>query len=135
MSKIESRVGKLSYPAQKVYDFLSDFNNFKSLIPPDRISDFESTADSCSFNVSGIGEATLKIIEKEPLKLVKVAGEAMGKVGFKLWIQLKELAEDDTRIKLTVEAELNPMMSMVANKPLKNFVDMLVDQIEKIKVE
>jgi len=66
---------------------------------------------------------------------VKVAGEAMGKVGFKLWIQLKELAEDDTRIKLTVEAELNPMMSMVANKPLKNFVDMLVDQIEKIKVE
>ncbi|HYX07474.1 MAG TPA: SRPBCC family protein [Bacteroidales bacterium] len=135
MSKIESRVGKLSYSAQKTYNFLSDFNNFKSLIPPDRISDFESTVDSCRFKVTGIGEAALKIIEKEPNKLVKVAGEAMGKVGFKLWIQLKELAEDDTRIKLTVEAELNPMMSMVANKPLKNFVDMLVDQIEKIKVE
>jgi carbon monoxide dehydrogenase subunit G len=134
MSKIESRVGKLSSPAEKVYNFLSDFNNFKALIPAERISDFESTADSCEFNVKGIGKASLKIIEKEPQKLVKVAGEAMGKIGFKMWIQLKEIAEDDTRIKLTIEADLNPMMSMVANKPLTNFINMLVDQIEKIDV-
>jgi hypothetical protein len=37
----------------------------------------------------------------------------------------------DTRIKLTIQADINPMVQMMAKKPLQNFLDLLVDQLEK----
>jgi carbon monoxide dehydrogenase subunit G len=41
------------------------------------------------------------------------------------------VAENDTRVKLTLEADLNPMVQMMAKKPLKEFLDKLIDQLEK----
>ncbi len=128
--KIESRIGKILNNDEKIYRFISNFNNFKNFIPADKVSDFESTEETCSFAVSGIGKAGLKIIEKEPNKLIKIANDETTPMSFFLWIQLKQVAENDTRIKITIQPEVNMMMKAVVKKPLKEFVDKLVDQIE-----
>ena len=44
-------------------------------------------------------------------------------------VQLKQVAEDDTRIKLTIKADLNPMMKMMVSKHVKKFLNMLGDAI------
>ena len=131
-TKIESRTGIIKSPSSRVYAFMSNFNNFGLLIPKDKVKDWQSTEDHCSFTVDGIGKAGLRIIEKEPNALVKITGEEGSKLDFTFWIQLKEVSEMDTRIKLTIKADLNPMIKMMATKPLQNFVDTLVDQLEKI---
>jgi carbon monoxide dehydrogenase subunit G len=131
-TKFESKIGKLNASDERVYSFLSDFNNFKQFIPADKVNDFESSEDHCKFSVSGIGSIGLRIVEKEPYKAIKVAGEGMANQQFFLWIQLKQMEPDDTRIKLTIKADLNPMIKMMASKPLQNFLDKLVDTIEKI---
>jgi hypothetical protein len=41
--------------------------------------------------------------------------------------------ESDTKIKLTLEPKLNAMMMAMVKKPLQDFVDMLVDQMEKLE--
>jgi FMN-dependent NADH-azoreductase len=38
-------------------------------------------------------------------------------------------------MKITTEVFLNPMMSAVVKKPLKKFVDTLIDQAEKISYD
>jgi hypothetical protein len=38
----------------------------------------------------------------------------------------------DSRMKITTQVNLNPMMANVVKKPLKNLVDMLIEQAEKI---
>ena len=48
---------------------------------------------------------------------------------FFFWIQLKEMAQNDTKIKLTIKAKLNPLIKSAANKPLQTFIDSLVDQL------
>jgi carbon monoxide dehydrogenase subunit G len=131
-TQIESRTGKISSPASRVYAFMSSFNNFGLLIPKDKVKDWQSTEDHCQFTVDGIGKVGLRIIEKEPNSLVKITGEEGSKLNFFFWIQLKDVSDNDTRIKLTIKADLNPMIKMVATKPLQNFVDTLVDQLEKI---
>lgn len=131
-SKFESKVGKLSSNEERVYSFLGNFNNFKQFIPADKVNDFESSEDYCRFSVSGVGKVGLRIVEREPNKTIKVAGEGMGNQQFNLWIQLKEMATDDTRIKLTLKADMNPMVKMMASKPLQNFLDKLVETIEKV---
>jgi carbon monoxide dehydrogenase subunit G len=131
-TKIESKIGNINGSSERVYSFLSNFNNFKHLIPPDKVKEWQSTEDSCHFKVEGIGETGLRIIEKEPFSTIKITGEEGSKFDFHFWIQLKEPAPYDTKIKLTIKADLNPMLKMMASKPLQNFVDTLVDQLEKL---
>jgi carbon monoxide dehydrogenase subunit G len=131
--KIESRIGKIQVSNEKVFQLVSDFSNLGSYVPADKVKDFKSTTDTCSFKVDKIGTFGMKIIEREPNKLVKVANDENVPFAFNLWIQLKEVAENDTRVKVTLKADLNPVLKMMAKKPLTQFVDTLVDRLEAIR--
>jgi len=48
---------------------------------------------------------------------------------FNLWIQLKQVAPYDTRMKITVKAELNMMMKMLLKDKLQKGIDAMADQI------
>jgi carbon monoxide dehydrogenase subunit G len=131
-TKIESKIGKIQSSPERVYNFLSDFNNFNKLIPQDKVKNWKATEGTCHFTVDGLGEAGLRIVEKEPYSLIKITGEEGSKFNFFFWIQIKEAEPNETRIRLTIKADLNPMLKMMASKPLQNFVDSVVDQLEKV---
>jgi len=133
MAKIESRIGVIKSSEEKIYNFLSDFNNFKNLVPEDRVKEWESTEDTCKFTVEGVGQVGLKIIEKEPHKLIKITSDETTPLSFNLWIQIKSVEENDSRIKITVEADVNPLMASMVKGPLQSFVDTLVEQAEKME--
>ena len=129
MTSFTSDIKVSPHNREKIFSFISNFNNFEDLIPLDKIKDWESTEDTCRFKVDGIGDAGLKIIEKEPYKTVKFSTDGKVPFNFFLWVQLKEVADNDTRIKLTLKADLNPMMKMMVAKPINKFLNMLGDSI------
>ncbi len=129
--KLESKTGTVPSSEERIFNFLSDFTNFKQLIPTDRVSDWESDADSCSFSVHPIGKTGIKIVEKEPYSLLKLSSLDESKFQFLFWLQLKPAGENTTHIKLTLDARLNAMMEMMAKKPLQEFLDKLVDQLTR----
>ena len=131
-TKIESKIGKIASSSERVYNFFSDFRNFSRLIPPDKIKNWQADENSCKFTADTLGDIGLRIIEKEPYSQVKITSAEGSKFNFFFWVQLKEAVPYDTRIRLTIKVDLNPMMKMMAQKPLQNFVDTLVDQLEKI---
>ncbi|MDY6800054.1 MAG: SRPBCC domain-containing protein [Bacteroidota bacterium] len=142
MSKYTSKIGKINKQDQFIYNFLSDFRNLESIIPKDKISNFEATEDRCKFRIEGIGEAGLKTVEKKPNKLIKISSEGKAPFGFSFWIQLKpiEQEENTTAIRLTIDAQLNPMMKMMVGKHMQKGIDSLVDHMviffnEKVKEE
>jgi len=130
MTKFESRTGKIQSSQETAYNFLSNFNNFEQFIPEDKAKDWKSDENKCSFSVNGIGGVGLEIMEREPNKLIKITGNGIAKVEFYMWIQLKELEKNDTRVRLTLKADLNPMMKMIASNPLNNFLELLVAKME-----
>jgi len=131
--EIESRIGKIKANQEKVYALLADFNNLAKFVPNDKVTDFTSNVDSCSFTIDKIGKFGMRIIEREPSKLIKIVNDENVPFQFKMWVQLKEVSETDTRVKITLKAELNPMLKMVAQKPLTTFVETLIDKIEQIR--
>ncbi len=135
MTRIESKIGVIKQPAEKIFNFISNFNNFNQLIPEDKVKDFESSNDTCRFKIEGIGQAGLRIIEKEPHKLIKISSDEETTFDLLLWIQIKEIEPGDSRLKITTEVNLNPMMATMVRKPLKNFIDTLIDQAEKINYD
>jgi carbon monoxide dehydrogenase subunit G len=131
-TKFESRIGKIASSDEKIFTFLSNFNNFRNFLPPDKAADFESTEEQCKFNVPPVGKLTLKVVEKEPFSTIKIMGEGMGNQQFFMWVQLKMVEPGDTRVKLTFKADVNPMIKMMISKPIQDFLDKLVDAMEKI---
>ena len=129
--KIESKIGKAAYSDREIYAFITDFNNFRELIPADKVSHWESTEEQCSFQVDPLGRTGLEIIEKTPSSLVKMASlPSYSNHQFTIWIQLKQMAEKDTRIRITIEPQVNKMLISMIKVPLKKFVDGLVTKIE-----
>ncbi len=127
--EVVSKTGKIESNEDKVYSFLADFNHFRELMPGDKVSNWSSDTDHCHFSVAGIGETGLRIIEKQPFKLIKITTEDNSSMHFLLWIQLKQVAEKDTRIRITLRADLNPVLEAALRKSLQSFVDNLTDQI------
>ena len=132
--KIESRIGKSTSSDEQIYVFITDFNNFKELLPEDKVSGWESSVDQCSFQVDPVGRIGLKIIQQEPHSLVKIASiPEFSNHQFTIWIQIKQVAEDDTRVKITIEPHVNQMLLPMIKSPLKQFVDGLVDKLESFQ--
>lgn len=129
--KIESKIGKSTHSDQVIFGFITDFNNFKSLLPEGKVSGWETSGDRCSFRVDPLGRTGLQIIEKSPHSLVKYASvPEFSRYQFSIWIQLKRVAENDTRIRITIEPHVNNMLLPMIKGPLKLFVDSLINKME-----
>lgn len=129
MTKVVSKIKAVRQDEEKIYAFLSDFRNLDELVPPDKIKNWESSVDSCQFEVTGIGALGMQIIEKEPYKLVKVETYRSSPMGITLWMQIKQVNPADSRIRLTALANMNPLMKSMISKYLQQGIDAMVDKL------
>lgn len=125
MTEFVSEVKTIPHNEDRIFAMLSDLSNLeriKDRIPQDKVKDFEFDSDSCSFAVDPVGRINFQIVEREPNKTIKFA-TTNSPVPLFLWVQLKQVAENDTRLKITVRAELNPFLKPMVSKPLQDAVD------------
>ena len=130
--KIESKIGRLRSDESHIYSFLSDCNNFQQFANNDKIKNWQSDSESCSFNVDGIGNMIFRIVERMPHHLIKFSIENAQAENIFLWVQLKNVNPGDTRIKLTAKLHANPMLRMFISKPLKQGLDKMIDTLEQV---
>jgi len=131
MSKIESEKVVVKKPIEEVFNFLSDFNNFQKLMPA-QVTDWTSTKDECSFNLQGLAKIGMKMEERTPNSYIKVSSAGKVPFEFKLHVYLSELATDQTEGQLIFDADINPFMKMMVEKPLTNFVNMLIHKLKEV---
>ncbi len=129
--KFESAIKVVCNNASRVYQKLADLTNFSGVVPPDKISNWSADTDSCHFTVEGMGNMGLRIVERQPDNMVKYTADGQTRFNFFLWVQMKGVADDESRVKVTLKADLNPMMKMMAGKHLQKFIDVLADSIAR----
>ena len=125
MEEFVSETKQIPYNDDRIYGMLSDLSNLervKDRIPQDKDKNFEFDSDTCSLAVEPVGKIAFQIVEREPNKLIKFA-TTNSPVPLFLWIQLKQVAEMDTRMRITVRADLNPFLKPMVSKPLQEAVD------------
>jgi hypothetical protein len=134
MTRLESQKTEIDQPADKLFAFLCDFNNFQKLMPP-QVTNWQSTTDECSFTISGMATIGMKIIEKVPNSLIKITSNGKVPFQFNLDVTLGAISENKTLGQLIFSAELNPMIKMMVEKPLGNFFNLLSTKLKDIKFE
>lgn len=141
--KSVSDIKKINSPIERVYEFLSDFKKIETVFTQasermsetekaklsEQIDNFSATCDTCTFNIKGFGKTGIEIIEKDPCKTIKYKADGSSPFPITLWIQLLSKDTDDTRIRVTLHAEVNMMMKMMLKKKLDKGINQIADAL------
>ena len=130
MTHIESKSVKLAAEPAKVYAYLSDLRNFKELLPQDKISDWRGEEDNCSFKVQGGYKIGLQWDSGVEYSKIVLSSTSVSPFPFKLNISL-EADGTGTNAQQICDADINPFLKMMVEKPLKNLFDYIADRLVK----
>lgn len=144
VSKYTSEVKIINHNQQVVFNYLSDFENLSGYlnqglvekiteqVPQIKITGFESNHDSCKFHISGLGLAEIRIVNREPFKSIKIESSGGLPLSFTFWIQL--LADDafQTKIRLTLHANMSMMIQMMVGGKLEEGLNKLAETLAKL---
>lgn len=133
MSKFESSIKKVAYPQENVYKMLSDLSNIERVrdrIPEDKLKDLTFDSDSVSIT-SPMGPVTLRVVERDEPKCVKFEAE-QSPIPMNLWIQMLPTSETESKLKVTIKADLPFFMAAMAKKPLEEGVEKIAEALATI---
>jgi len=156
MSKYESNVKHIPASVEQVYAKLSNLENLRPLIDNaqdnetlkqklqeagqdpsqlDQLKNVELSSDRIAVPAGMIGTLALRIIEREENKTIKFETE-QSPVHANMWIQVlptSELTTADgqqgTKMRLTLKADLNPMLKMMLGKKLEQGIEKFADML------
>ncbi len=138
MKTYKSHITKVNANAASIYSVLSDLSNIekvRELIPQDKVQEMESDPDFIRLKVDGLGQKIVfRIVDRIENDTVKFGVENLPVDG-NLWIQIKQVAPMDSRIKVTLKAELPMMIAMMAGKKIQQGIDQAADMLAMIPFE
>ncbi len=150
MTRYESSIKQVPFPVENVYAKLADLSNLQVIkerindpliqqqIPADKVSQVQSvvekmefTSDSVSCDAGMVGNISLEIVERDENKCVKYQSVS-SPVGFTLWAQVLPTSEMTSKLRLTIDADLNFFMKQMVDKHIKNGIEKMADMLAMI---
>ena len=134
-TRFESSVKQIPYPQQAVYDMLSNLENISKVmdrVPADKIKDISFDRDHVSMSADPVGAIKLAVCEREEPKCIKFQTEK-SPVPFYVWIQMLPVTDTTSKMRITAEADLNPFIKTLVQKPLQDGVEQIADGLAQIQ--
>lgn len=131
-TKYESKISSAPCPAAQIYRVLSNLQNIekvRDLIPQDKVQELEIESDRIRMKVDGLAQKiTIAIVDRIENDTIKFGLEGIP-MDANFWIQLKEVTPTDTRIKLTIKAEIPFMFKFMIEKKLQQGLDQAAEML------
>ena len=126
---IESSIACVNSPIEEVFEKLTKASTYERLMPEE--ASFKIMDEShFSFKLGSMPVIPLKMERQNPHSQVVLAANG-GNVPFELHANLSTV-EDQTQIQLVFEGDINPMMQMMVKKPLTQFLEALISNVQKL---
>lgn len=127
--KIKSKEVVVAKRPQEVFNYLCDLNNFKELLPQDKISNWESKEDYCSFKVQNTATIDIQFKEAEEFGLIHLVSGARSPFPFTLDIHLNAEGDSFTQGYQLFDGKVNPFLKLMVEKPLTNLFNYIADRL------
>ena len=134
METYESKQKRILKNRETVYAEMTDLRNVEKYLQnvpqemKDKVKDMTFEEDCISFNADMVGKVEMRIIDREMPKMVKFGFTGIP-VNANLWVQFVAISENETRMKVTVKADipfmLKPMIGNKLEEGVERFADML----------
>ena len=131
-SKYESKITSAPCSASQIYRVLSNLENLervRQFIPQDKVQEMEVSPDRVRLKVDGLAQKiTIAIVDRIENDTIKFGAEGVP-MDANFWIQLKQLSPVDTRIKLTVKADIPMMFKLMIGSKLQDGLNQAADML------
>ncbi|MBQ9426811.1 MAG: SRPBCC family protein [Paludibacteraceae bacterium] len=130
--KYESKICSIPNDAHTVYSVLGNLRNLervKDMIPKDKVQEIEIMDDAIRMKVDGLGQKfTIRIVDRIEDDTLKFGFDNLP-ISLNFWIQLKQVTPQDTRIRLTLKADIPFMFRMMIEKKLQQGLDQAAEML------
>lgn len=128
--EINSSIARVEYSTEKLFSKLTSVETYEGLMP--EVAAFTKIDDSrFRFKLGGMPEIGLTIGDKQPNESIVLISSS-DKISFSLRGQLTKVSETQTDVQLQFDGDFNPMMAMMVKKPLTQFMESLIDNMNKL---
>lgn len=131
MLKLQSPPATVPADAGSLYQRLRDLPRLRSIMP-ESVERFEADEQSFLFGIKGLPDVRLLLDEEACTNPTEVVFKsASSKLDFVLKAVLKDQGEETT-LYYDFEGDFNPMLKMMAQRPLKSFIDELAQHSPRL---
>jgi carbon monoxide dehydrogenase subunit G len=113
-----------------VFAFLSDVSNIQQLMP-EQVVNWKSDGDACSFTIKGMADIGMEITERIANSAVKMTSHGKVPFPFTLNVFIDESSAESSEAVINFEGDMNAFLKMMAEKPLTNFCNLLLEGLAK----
>ncbi len=132
MALIESEIVSVNASVEKVFDFLKDINNFRLLLPEDKLESWEANETDCFFSIKGLPSIRLCLeatVANSSVILVTVDKKPLD---MQLTFNLQDNIKKTCDLQVVIDVEINNFMLSMVQKPLENFINMFGVKLNEI---
>ncbi len=121
----------INKPLSEVYNFLSDLNNHQKLMP-ENVYNWSSTTDEARFTIQNMAKLALKVSDRVENSSILIVPAEEVPFPVELKWSLTDNGDATTQAVLTISADLNMMMKMLASGPLQKLTDHQTNSLKSI---
>jgi len=130
MGKVDFQSHKVQLPVavEKAYSFLLDLNNLQKLMP-EQVINWQSTEDSCSFDIKGMAHLSFERAETIQDRLIRIISRPDNPIELEIRGNLEKQSINQTTAWIELTADLSPMLKLLASAPMQNLVNIMADRL------
>lgn len=132
--RLESPFTEVKKSQQTVYKAVNDVARYKEFMP-DAVGSFRTGEDFgmpwFAFTIGGMPEIKLVRDTAEPYSKVSFSTSMGAKIS--LAVEIKYVTDDISSVKVSIDADVNPMLRMMVERPLKKFLGDVSDKIRMVE--
>ena len=126
---IESQVIQAGVSADALFDSLRSPAQLEEFLPSNQVSDFTASESGCSFKVTGGFSIGIERTGEEKPFLVRFESQKGTPIRFILDVLIQSLSNETSSLQVRCDADLNPFMKMMAEKPLQAIFSGMADAV------
>ncbi|MDR1793749.1 MAG: hypothetical protein LBR36_10010 [Bacteroidales bacterium] len=115
-----------------VYKILSNCSYLERYLPPDKLQNFRSTENECSFSVAGVGEIELTIVEQTPFSLVEYSLKGAMKMVAKVQFFIRENEPQTCILSANIQADIPFFMATMLKPQLLKVLSTILEVVKQI---
>lgn len=131
-TKYESKIVSIPASAASIYGVLGNLENInkvRHLIPEDKVQELEVTQDYIRMKVDGLGpKVVIRVVDRIENDTLKFGFDNLP-IEANFWIQIKEVSPSDSRLRLTIKADIPMMFRMMIGSKLQTGLDQAADML------
>lgn len=131
--QIKSKEVTVNCSSQEAFEYLNDMQNFKNLLPEDKITNWEAKEDYCSFKVQNAATIDMKLVGGNEFDLVKIESGVRSPFPFTLDIYIKDNGNGTCSGFQDFNGKVNPFLKMMVQKPLETLFNHIADRLVEVK--